>query len=65
MPYDTTGFFAAGYLLACAFFSVVAVAAQWWLAQSGPLSAMMEATSPRLAGALLIAAGVWQFTPFK
>jgi predicted metal-binding membrane protein len=65
MPYGTTGFFAAGYLLAWAFFSVAAVAAQWWLAQSGLLSAMMEATSPRLAGVLLIAAGVWQVTPFK
>ncbi len=65
MPYGATGFFAAGYLVVWACFSVVAVAAQWWLTQNGVLSAMMQATSGKLAGGLLIAAGLWQLTPIK
>lgn len=65
MPYGATGFFAAGYLIAWACFSLVAVAAQWWLTQSGVLSAMMQATSGKLAGGFLIAAGLGQLTPLK
>ena len=64
-PYGITGFFAAGYLLAWAFFSVVAVATQWWLQQSGALSAMLRSTSSLLAGGLLLAAALWQVTPLK
>ncbi len=65
MPYGATGFFLAGYLLAWAGFSLLAVLAQWWLAQTGFLSAMMQLSSRQLAGALLIAAGLWQLTPVK
>ncbi len=64
-PYGTSGWFTAGYLAAWALFSLVAVAAQWALAVSGLLSSSMSATSPILAGVLLIAAGLWQFTPAK
>jgi len=64
-PYGTAGFFTAGYLLAWLFFSVVAVAAQWALQDNGQLSAMMRSTSPYLTAALLVAAGLWQFTPIK
>ncbi|OGA27357.1 MAG: hypothetical protein A3I01_02435 [Betaproteobacteria bacterium RIFCSPLOWO2_02_FULL_65_24] len=64
-PYGTTGFFAAGYLVAWMLFSLAAAAAQWGLTQSGVLSGMMHATDGRLAGALLIAAGLWQLTPIK
>lgn len=64
-PYGATGFFAAGYLIAWAFFSLAAVAAQWWLTQRGLLSDMMQATSWQLVGGLLIAAGLWQLTPIK
>lgn len=65
LPYGATGFFAAGYLSAWACFSLVAVAAQWWLTQSGLLCAMMQATSATLAGDLLVAAGLWQLTAVK
>ena len=64
-PYGAASFFTAGYLLAWLFFSVVAVAAQWALQDSGQLSAMMRSTSPYLTGGLLLAAGLWQFTPIK
>ena len=46
-------------------FSEVATRALWGLHQAALWSTMMAATSPRLAGALLIAAGVYQLTPLK
>lgn len=64
-PYGAVGFFIAGYLNVWALFSVGAVLAQAALDASGLLSAAMAAASPRLAGALLIGAGLWQFTPLK
>ncbi|MGQ0657945.1 MAG: DUF2182 domain-containing protein [Chromatiales bacterium] len=65
-PYGASGFFTLGYLIVWAFFSLLAVAAQWGLTEYGILSpTMVRSTSPVLAGGLLIAAGVWQFTPLK
>lgn len=64
-PYGRSGSFVAGYLLAWAAFSGVAVAAQWALAESGYLSVRLSATSSALAGCLLIGAGLWQLTPLK
>ena len=64
-PYGSTGAFAAGYLIAWSAFSAIAVAAQWWLAQSDLLSPSMQTTSRALAGGLLVAAALWQFTPAK
>ena len=64
-PYGSTSAFVLGYLLAWALFSGVAVALQWWLEQSRMLSMHMESVSNWLNAALLIAAGVWQFTPLK
>lgn len=64
-PYGAAAFFTAGYLLAWAFFSVIAVAAQWELQQYGVLSGMLRASSPLLAGGMLIAAALWQVTPLK
>jgi predicted metal-binding membrane protein len=64
-PYGATGFFTAGYLFAWLLFGVVAVAAQWAMWENGQLSAMMRSTSPYLTGGLLMAAGLWQFTPIK
>jgi predicted metal-binding membrane protein len=64
-PYGATGLFAAGYLAAWACFSLVAVAAQWWLTYSGNLSEMMQLSSRQLAGGLLVCAGLWQLTPIK
>ncbi len=60
-----TGVFAAGYLVAWTAFSLAATALQWALEQAALLSPMMVSTSPYLGGALLIAAGVYQWTPLK
>jgi len=60
-----TGVFAAGYLVAWTAFSLAATALQWALEQAALLSPMMVSTSPYLGGALLVAAGVYQWTPLK
>ena len=60
-----TAFFAAGYVVAWAAFSVVATAAQWALSSTMLLSAMMTSKSPIFAGMLLLVAGAYQFTPLK
>ncbi len=57
--------FAAGYLAFWTLFSALAVAAQWALERSGAMTAMMVLHSAMLAGALLIAAGLYQLTPVK
>lgn len=64
-PLAATGFFAAGYLLAWTVFSLVATAAQWALEQSLLLSPMMATTSEVFGGAVLIAAGIYQWTALK
>ena len=46
-------------------FSACAALAQWALHETAMLSPAMAAASPRLAGAILIVAGVYQLTPFK
>ncbi len=58
--------FLAGYLLCWLAFSIGAVALQLALEEAGRLAPMeMAVTSRWLAGGLLIAAGLYQFTPFK
>ena len=64
-PYGSSGAFVFGYLLGWGAFSVFAVAAQWALASAGLLSDMLLVKSRVLAGIILIAAGLWQFTPVK
>ena len=64
-PYGATAVFACGYLAAWAGFSVVAVAAQAWLSANGSLSSMLHVGEGALAGAILLAAGLWQLTPLK
>jgi len=56
---------AAGYLVAWALFSLAATALQRALASVLLLSPMMEAASFRVSAALLIVAGVYQWTPLK
>ena len=58
-------FFAAGYLLVWVGFSVVATAMQWGLDEAGLLSETMAAGNRVLAGGVLIAAGIYQWTPLK
>lgn len=57
--------FASGYLTIWILFSLLAVIVQWGLERLGALSAMMSVGPGLLAGALLIAAGLYQFTPLK
>jgi len=57
--------FVLGYVVVWALFSTVAVALQFAMEEAALLSSMMEMTSIALAGALLIAAGLYQWTPLK
>jgi predicted metal-binding membrane protein len=60
-----TVMFGLGYIAVWAGFSGVAALAQWALHQAAMLSTAMAASSPHLAGAVLIAAGAYQLTPWK
>lgn len=61
-----SGAFLASYLLCWLVFSIAAVALQFALEEGGRLTHMDMAVSSRwLAGALLIAAGLYQFSPLK
>lgn len=61
-----SGLFLAGYLLCWALFSVAATALQWLLQSAGLIAAaMMTIDSGAMAGAVLVAAGLYQFTPLK
>jgi predicted metal-binding membrane protein len=59
------GIFLAGYLAIWTAYSAVATLAQWGLHKATLLSPAMAATSPFLNGGLLIAAGIFQWTPLK
>ncbi len=63
--FGPTGLFVLGYLVIWFGFSLVATALQWGLDRVALLSADMASGSVVLAGVLLIAAGVYQWTPFK
>ena len=61
-----SGAFLGGYLATWAGFSVIATAFQWALEAAGVVSATMMTLIDTIPGALvLIAAGVYQFTPLK
>jgi predicted metal-binding membrane protein len=64
-PYVPTTVFLAGYLLVWTGFSALATLAQWGLHNAALLSPMMVSTSPVLGGLLLVAAGLFQWTPLK
>jgi predicted metal-binding membrane protein len=57
--------FSAGYLIVWTAFSAGAALAQWALHRAAMLSPAMTTSSAALGGAILIAAGVYQLTPFK
>jgi predicted metal-binding membrane protein len=61
----TTLLFALGYIAVWVSFSVGTTAAQWGLHQTAMLSAVMASSSGRLSGAILMAAGAYQLTPWK
>lgn len=60
-----TALFAAGYLLVWAGFSLAATLLQWGLDQAGLLSETMAGANRIFAGAVLLAAGLYQWTPLK
>jgi predicted metal-binding membrane protein len=64
-PVTRTYAFGAGYLLAWAGFSLAATILQYALARAALLSPMMVSASPALGASILIAAGLYQMTPFK
>jgi predicted metal-binding membrane protein len=55
----------AGYLGAWAATGVAYALAHWGLQQAGLIGAGMRLSGPAFAGALLIAAGAWQWSPAK
>jgi predicted metal-binding membrane protein len=60
-----TGIFLLGYVVVWGAFSIVAGLVQWGLHRAALLSPGMVGTSPYLGALLLIAAGVFQWTPLK
>jgi predicted metal-binding membrane protein len=60
-----TGIFAAGYLTAWAGFSLAATVLQWGFDSLALLSPMMASASAIFSGIILIAAGLYQWTPLK
>lgn len=59
------GILLLGYLLVWMGFSVLATLAQWLFHRAALLSPMMASASSLLGGGLLVAAGLFQFTPLK
>lgn len=64
-PIAATGLFCAGYLAIWSLFSLLASLGQWLLERALLLTPMMESASPFLSGVLLVAAGLYQWTPLK
>jgi predicted metal-binding membrane protein len=64
-PLAATGWFAGGYLLAWAMFSLAATAGQWGLERVALLTPAMAGASRGFGGIVLIAAGLYQWTPWK
>jgi predicted metal-binding membrane protein len=64
-PFVPTAVFLGGYILVWTGFSLLATLAQWGLHTAALLSATMVSTSPILGGLLLLAAGIFQWTPVK
>jgi predicted metal-binding membrane protein len=64
-PLAATGWFAAGYFLAWIGFSLTATLVQWGLERATLLDSQMASASNTLGAIVLIAAGVYQWTPLK
>jgi predicted metal-binding membrane protein len=59
------GAFVSGYLAVWSAFALLATTLQWALDRAALLSLHMAAISPVLSGAVLVAAGLYQWTPLK
>jgi len=64
-PLWKTGIFLSGYLVVWTGFSVLATLGQWGLHAAALLSEMMFTTSSLVGGVVLMAAGIYQWTPLK
>ena len=64
-PIAPTGMFLLGYIVAWTWYSALATLGQWGLNSAAILSPTMMSSSPILGGILLLAAGIFQFTPLK
>jgi predicted metal-binding membrane protein len=64
-PFAASGWFASGYLIAWFGFSLAATCAQWLLERAALLTPMMESADIVLGGIVLIAAGLYQWSPVK
>jgi predicted metal-binding membrane protein len=64
-PFAPTGWFFAGYTLIWIVFSVAATIAHWLLTSLALLTPMMATASSTLGGFVLVAAGLYQWTPLK
>ena len=64
-PLAATGRFAAGYFLVWIGFSLAATLVQWVIERAALLDSRMASASNVLGGIVLIASGVYQWTPLK
>jgi predicted metal-binding membrane protein len=62
-PFANVNWFFSGYLLAWVAFALVTTLAQWAVQRASLLTPMMESASAMFGSALLIAAGLYQWTP--
>jgi predicted metal-binding membrane protein len=64
-PFAASGWFLGGYLLAWVAFALAATLAQWALERAALLTPMMEGAGEIFGSAVLVAAGLYQWTPLK
>jgi predicted metal-binding membrane protein len=64
-PLVATGWFATGYFLTWIAFSLAATLVQWMIERAALLDSRMASASNVLGGIVLIAAGVYQWSPLK
>ena len=64
-PYLHTSLFASAYLVVWAGFAVMATLANWALHNRALMTSMMGSALPLWGAAILIVAGLYQFTPLK
>ena len=64
-PFAAAAWFAAGYFIVWLAFSLIATLMQWLLERALVLTPMLASNSDRVGGLILVAAGVYQWTPLK
>lgn len=64
-PFAATAWFAGGYLLAWTLFSLLATGAQWGFDRAALLTPIMTTASAPVGATLLVAAGIYQWSPLK